>query len=316
MNARPAASALRRAGILAARAVPYGPGSALIARFVVNRAARSLLFSRELRLLERFLGELPGDHPFEPIAARNLAANVLGSWRLIALAVASPPVVARWVKVEGGEHLEQAARRGRGVVVVNSHYGAPRFVTLTLSRLGYDVLSLEAGNLMAKLGLEARHPIRFVNVRKDNQMLLREVYTARKHLEAGGIVHLAGDGYQGRSGSEIAFCGRRRRFASGFADLAVLSGAVPVPAFSRVATGGEITIEFEPPLEPLAASSRSAVVDDLIRRYIARLQHAWTADPGNVRWEHMRRHFDLPYAAGAAPAARPPPHPAPGAGTP
>jgi KDO2-lipid IV(A) lauroyltransferase len=127
---------------------------------------------------------------------------------------------------------------------------------------------------------------------------IRSVLQARQILERQGVVHIIADGYQGSSIMSLPFLGRWRPFRTGFAELAVQTGARVVPVFASLDKHGRVTVEFLPPLEsrPKALKPQEHIMS-LLTQYARLLEQRWLADPGNIcRWQ-LQRFLKLPLIA-------------------
>lgn len=275
--------------------IPYGLGSRVLGWLSRSRLAQRLLFRSGLRVTRRFLPLAnPGLDP-QQVMQRSLAANFLGSWRLLVLDGSPPEVFDRWVTVRGAERVRAAYKQQGGLIVVNGHYGIPRLAPVAVSRLGYKVLSLEAVDLFSQLNIGAKHGITVMSIGgKEGSTLLREVYRARRALEDGQVLHLAADGSFGTSGIDFPLHGRSRPFAAGFAELAIATGANVVPVFAAINADGRLTIDFLEPFDLGEGMEHKERVRHLIRQYVETLERRYSEDPGNVRWVHYRRFFALP----------------------
>ncbi|MFQ5642249.1 MAG: lysophospholipid acyltransferase family protein [Thiogranum sp.] len=279
--------------------IPYGLGARILAWICRQRWIQSLFFRPGLDITRRFLPLANPDLDVQEVMARSLAANFMGSWRLIALDRSSPKTFAHWVRIKGADILESAYREDKGLIVVNAHYGIPRMAPVVISRMGHHVLSLEAVDLFTRLGIAKSNAISIMKIGgKENTPLLREVYTARKGLAKGDILHLAADGSFGTSGIDFALHGKARPFAAGFAELALHTGAKVVPVWSSIDVDGHLTVEFLPVLDPGSDDlEHSDRVRHLIQQYVAGVEKRYSDDPGNVRWVHFHRFFALPGGA-------------------
>lgn len=260
-----------------------------------SRLAQRLLFRSGLNVTRRFLPYANRGLDPQEVMQRSLAANFLGSWRLLVLDRSPAEVFDRWVTVHGAEHVRASYRKESGLIVVNGHYGIPRLAPVAVSRLGYKVLSLEAVDLFSQLDIGGAHGITVMSIGgKEGSKLLREVYRARRALEDGEVLHLAADGSFGTSGIDFPLHGRARPFAAGFAELAIATGAQVVPVFAAIAPDGRLTIDFLEPFDPGEGLEHKERVRHLIRQYVETLERRYSQDPGNVRWVHYRRFFKLP----------------------
>lgn len=274
----------------AARHLPYGAVSGVAPWLVGLSALQRGSLGREARRFQamRPLARDPAN--FRRATGRFLASTGwrrLYDWRLQAAQHRDPKRLARWFPVEGVEWLEQARSLGRGVVLLNSHYGLGRLVPYFLTAQGIPMLSIEGRSLLQAEGLE----VASVKGSFPAQVLRR----GRQALLEGRVVHTTGDGYQGESGEVLPFLGRQRRFPAGFAMLAVRCEAVVVPVFAPVDDRGRVRIQLQEPLSigdpSLSPALRSA---ELIQQYIRMLEERWTRDPGNVTTGHVSKYLALP----------------------
>jgi lauroyl/myristoyl acyltransferase len=275
-----------RLGGLAGR-LPYG----LLARMVpgvacAQRAARTALFRRavdEVRDACELTG-LPVSPPDALDAAlRRIVWERLRRPLLGALARAPRRRLTRWVAVEGVETLEHSRGVGRGVVVVNSHFGIARAVQLVLSGLGYPLYSLEAQDFLARVGVLPPVELEVAEIGRHRPFRLREVYRAHGALERGSLVHLLGDGRQGGSELALPFHGRLRAFRTGFAELAVMTGASVIPVFATLDRTGRTRLELLEALDDGAAGvPRGDRVASLVEQYARLLEARWVSQPGEV----------------------------------
>lgn len=286
--------------------IPYAIGSRLLNWLCCSRLAQRLFFRSGLNVTRRFLPYAnPGLNPQE-VMQRSLAANFLGSWRLLVLDRSPADEFSRWVTVRGAEHVTSSYSKESGLIVVNGHYGIPRLAPVAVSRLGYKVLSLEAVDLFSALNIGAEHGITVMSIGgKEGSKLLREVYRARRALEDGEVLHLAADGSFGSSGIDFPLHGRARPFAAGFAELAIATGARVVPVFAAIAADGHLTIDFLEPFDTGEGMEHKARVRHLIGQYVSTLEQRYREDPGNVRWVHYRRFFKLPVSQEGGAVAAP-----------
>lgn len=286
--------------------IPYGLGSKFLSWICRSKLLQKLFFKKGLNSTRRFLPYASPGLDVTEVMARSLAANFMGSWRLIALDRSPEKTFNEWVRVQGIENLKDNYSEEHGLIVVNAHYGIPRMAPVVISKMGYQVLSLEAVDLFTRLNI-ANNAIEVMKIGgKENKTLLKEVYKARKGLNKGHILHLAADGSFGASGIDFPLHGKPRPFAAGFAELALQTGAKVVPVWSAIDVDGHLTVEFLPVLDPggddMAHNER---VRHLIQQYVDGVEQRYSDDPGNVRWVHFHRFLRLPEPAQAAATASP-----------
>jgi lauroyl/myristoyl acyltransferase len=221
------------------------------------------------------------------------ASRLPETWRLRAIVNQDREALAPWLGIKGQEHLEAAREGGRGVILLSSHFGVGLAAPLWLAREGNRVFSIHRERAFERLRVT---PPEALTVRTlDESFWAKLLFEAQRFVRKGGIAHLAGDGLAGDSGLTVNFRGRERRFKGGFAGLALEAKVEVVPVFVPVAASGQLSIEFEPKLEPGSPDSpKNERYEALISDYVGRLERRWNTDPGNVQDRHVLRFDELP----------------------
>lgn len=192
-------------------------------------------------------------------------------------ATADPATVEARVKATGWEHLDEAFRRGKGVLMVGSHLGSWEAAGIVLARRGYRVnaVSETLGNKrINRMALESRaaQGIQLIPM----EYALKRVYAALRRNEAVGLVTdrpMAAD-----KGVPVDFFGKRVTWPSGPAVLALRTGATIVTGYlvrnERDDYVGEIfpPLQFEPTGDQNADVQRItqqlvSIQEEVIRRY-------------------------------------------------
>lgn len=204
-----------------------------------------------------------------------------------------PPLVT-----VGDNYLVSAIRDGRGVVVVNVHNQFRVDIEHKLDSYGVGRLDIRGvGRVFRAVGVNVweRPFIKNLNVLRTSAFS-QEFLQAGDVLRAGGIVSIMGDVSQGSSeGIDIAVFGRLRNVKSGFAELAIQTNSVVIPAFAERADNNSWIVRFHAPLdagsEELPDDQRTAA---LIRQYAAVLEDQWSSYPQAVPFQRMREHVNYP----------------------
>ncbi|OLT13098.1 phosphatidylinositol mannoside acyltransferase [Pseudonocardia sp. CNS-139] len=188
----------------------------------------------------------------------------------------------------------EAVAAGRGVVFAVPHSGnwdaAGLWVVETLRALGRPpafttvVQRLRPESLYRRFA-GYREALGYEVVAAEDGAAAHRALLAR--LRAGGVVCLVADRDLTGTGADVAFFGERARFPTGPARLALLTGAVLMPAFPHFTPDGWTA----PIAEPVPVADRAAVpkatqaVADAFARLIATapqdwhaLQPVWAAD--------------------------------------
>jgi amino acid adenylation domain-containing protein len=278
----------------------YPLGSQLIARLTSSRLIQNRYFPAEAELIRRFIPFAQSQLAPDAIIHQSLAANQCLPWRFHRLGQMAADPFSRHITVRGWERLEAAHRQGRGVLVLNNHAVLGHLVMLPLVRAGLAEVGFIGTGLrrLHWLGLNASDQLQLLVTRdEDKHSLATNLYLAKQILERGGLVQLAGDGYQGSGGLTLPFHGRLRPFRRGFAELALATGSVILPVFVNLALDGRVEIAFQEPLTTTGtAGDHIAQGDALIHNYVALLDRWWRESPGNISWLHMREFLALPPA--------------------
>ncbi len=205
------------------------------------------------------------------------------------LAKGPPELVARLTRVKGWEHFDQCGRDGAGLILLPVHGQFSRLFQPYLRHRGHD--GLEVGITNDKLEEKGfRTPVakRFE--------LARQMHAAKQLLTRGGIVFNLPDARQNLDNARsVEFFGRHRRIATGFAELALETGAHVMPIAYRFSPRGSFVLEFGAPFNVLGPqSSHDERVDSLIGQYANFLRDEWRRYPWNIHWEHLRYYCQLP----------------------
>ncbi|MEP0545443.1 MAG: AMP-binding protein [Rhodothermales bacterium] len=273
--------------------LPYPVGARLVARFFGQPMVQRLLFRDEVRFLRQFYQLI--EQPLVDEAAfihQALTFRRGRLWRIAGRVRATPEDMNRWGEVVGWPRFQRAYEQGRGVVLVHAHTLSLSFARRVLERLMPSDLRALVSVAVAEGDL--------TDVEREaalQQRYVEQLYTCQKTLERGGIVSIAGDDRYGASrGVTVPFHGRQRAFKTGFAHLAVATGAPVLPVFSSSDLTGRTTIEFGEPLA-YADQAPDEQVDALVRAYAAYLKEKWRGGAANVPPAKMRYHQALPPSA-------------------
>jgi KDO2-lipid IV(A) lauroyltransferase len=184
------------------------------------------------------------------------------------------------------ELLEEARRRGRGVVLVAGHFGLMESMGIFLGSRGLPV------SFVAKP---------FDNAALDEAVRRRRGATgnttihkggakgrARDVLEAGGLVAIVADQHVTKRDREwVPFFGLPAATTRSLALLAIETRAPIVPIHAFPLPGGRCRCEFGPVIEPPADDSRESA-HALLVRVVAEMERAARRDLPAWLWIHRR----------------------------
>jgi KDO2-lipid IV(A) lauroyltransferase len=153
----------------------------------------------------------------------------------------------KYVTVEGRQHIEEAFKKKRGVILLGAHAGSWELSNVICANLGF------AFNLLVRDQKKFPRLERLLNsyrsskgcklIQRQNQT--RELIEALKRNEAVGMTVDQG----GKSGSLVNFFGRPASMATGAIRLALKYDSVILPAYYTRIRGPYIKTVFEEPFE-------------------------------------------------------------------
>lgn len=198
--------------------------------------------------------------------------------------------IDRNVHIENIEVLEKELQNGKGVIIVQPHFGPVQITLLTLALLGYNPIQIgyptdrglsRIGRNVAfryRLKYEAMLPVPILPA--DEYM--GKVY---KHLVRGGVVLTTGDGAGGGvflgEHRIFEFLGTERMVPLGPATWAIRTGAAFVPAFIIVDGYNNFRVVFECPIKGIYDDfdkDRIYITEGFIsiaETYIKKYPHCW-----------------------------------------
>lgn len=281
--------------------LPYGGISRLLTSFFGNKLLQRLLFEKHRRQLQRMYEIIgcSGD------AVRDLTCHLMTRytipWRVNALSRSNDAVFRSWVRIENENVISDLKTTGKPILLVGCHTGITRLVPLVVTRMGHDDLAaLEPEPYLILMGALGTERIQYISLRGEGEKFwMKEMFRAKKVLDAKGIVLLSLDGHQGTGGIPHAFLGRKRVFHVSLAQLAIQMDAAIVLVTATFDEFGRTTVRFRGPLD-LGDSSMpvEARLGMFLNPYVAAIEAIWRNDLGNVSPRHFRPYLhSLPISA-------------------
>ncbi len=229
----------------------------------------------------------------------KLKNSRLPFWKSLLAFIKEAPlsVVNEHYSVSGLNYLEHAQQAGRGVIILTYHSTINNLAMSALSRqvdcgaihtVSRKVAALKDTSWQHTRSANIPLPLR-------SAMNASEALQGQNLLAQGRIVQVVGDGDTGMSLGfrPMQVAGRPYFLSSGFAELALNTGAVIVPQFTTLLRDGRIHTTFLSPLVP-PSGGREAQVADLLEQYARFMFNSWKAAPESLRWKKMQRHFQKP----------------------
>lgn len=285
--------------------VPYGLGSRLLLVFFGNPLLQRLLFGERRHQLSRMRGLIGCSGSVTRDLTRHLLGRYTIPWRVNALSRCENVVFRASVRIENEAVLADLKAAGKPVLLVNCHTSASRVVPLAVMRLGHAIATIEPEPYLRRMGARGAERIQSITLRGEGENFwMKEMFQAKKVLDAKSILHLALDGHQGTGGIAHAFLGRKRIFHISLAKLAIQMGVPIVLVRATLDEGGHVRMAFLGPLDLGDASlSDDARLDRFLDCYVGMIETIWRADLGNVAPRHLPlylRSEPMPDMAGKA----------------
>lgn len=211
--------------------------------------------------LERLFASTPLPRPINDIIRDAYRAAMFNELEVLRYPSMGPDSIGDVVEVEGREHLDAALAKGKGAIVLISHFGANQMIMPALGHHGYAMNQLSApppvwaeilrdsrtsqmweATLERRWALEKRLPVRHINV-------FRFLRPAFECLANNEVLGLAFDGGGGHGWTTASLLGRPANLSTQPIQFWGKSGAVLLPTVvvrPRGATKHKIVIE--PPL--------------------------------------------------------------------
>lgn len=276
------------------RWIPYSTGNALIRWLCHTDFARREYFNKRELILREFARQTGLSH-IDDVFPDAFVVNYQKGWRAAKLSYLSDKDFFRRVAVIGKHNLDNALSDGKGVVLVNSHFGFAEIALTLFSRLNYPLFATVvrekgANSIKVKGIKKSFEPVLLQFKDQSNEELIRMLFKARQTLQAGGIVHLLGDGYHGKSSVSMSFLGKVRGFRPSFAELALSTGAAVVPMIARINTRGNVSVDLYPPLDQGADNmTHEEKIGHLLNQYLSLLTECWKKEPQLINWGFVEK---------------------------
>ena len=190
--------------------------------------------------------------------------------------------IDRNVRIHGLEHVHEAFKRGKGVILVAVHAGGWEIANILCAHLGLPFSMFVRGQKLPRVerlldGYRRQKGCRLIKRQDELRQLLRV-------LKANEATVLTVD-QGGRRGTNVAFFGKDASMASGAVRLALKYGAVLLPVFPVRVKNSRVDFYVEPPFSPVRTGDeqRDLVLSlqglvAVFERFIRRWPHSylWT----------------------------------------
>ena len=259
------------------------PVANLLARGWCAMLDRALPRLRRVALRNLSLG-MP---ELDSAARQRIVDGVFRSLARLLVALAKFPSIHRsnlddWIRLEGGEHFEEALRAGRGVLFATAHLGNWELSALAhaLLRAPMHIVVRPLDNPLIDRLVERRRTLTG-NHLIEKKDFARGILKALGANEAVGI--LIDQNASPAEGVFVDFFGLPACASTGFAKLAAHSGAAVIPGFALWSDAERrYILRFDPPLRITGDAARDtqtlqSALEATIRKY-----------PDQWLWIHRR----------------------------
>jgi len=149
--------------------------------------------------------------------------------------------------IYGLEYLTDTVASGKGVIAVSAHYGNPELVVQAAGVLGIRALAITEP-LQPQALSDFVHRLRCSKGQVFRPVSVSTMKEAVRWLREGKLVSVLCDRDIQHTGIMLPFCGAEARLPVGTAQLAMRTGAMVLPMFSRRTRGNHFEVYIEPPL--------------------------------------------------------------------
>ena len=197
--------------------------------------------------------------------------------------------IEKYVYLENIETMNRELEKGRGILIVQPHFGPVQITLLALALHGYNPIQIgyprDIG--LSKIGKAVAYKYRL-----KYEAMLPPIFPANKylgkaykHLTKGGVVFTTGDGAGGGvllgEHKEFKFFDIKKMFPLGPAAWALKTRAAFVPTFIITEGYNKFRIVFEEPLEGIYNDTEKDILYitekfiSITEQYIRKYPHCW-----------------------------------------
>lgn len=216
-------------------------------------------------------------HRTQPKRARSVLYEELQQAQRLE---AMTPAWRRYFDVIGAAHLTTALQGGQGVILVGPH--TPTYYVIHSFIKQWSPL-LVIGEKNYKQAFANLFPHTEMPYRAGRQAARAMVaVAAHQTLTRNGVVVIAGDEEDAKHGYPVLVGHRLRYWVTGFAELAVVSGACLLPFYSALLADGRVQLVLCPALSWDTTACHADQVAQIMRAYSALLTEVWRQNPSII----------------------------------
>ena len=181
--------------------------------------------------------------------------------------------------IYGLEYLTDTVASGKGVIAVSAHYGNPELVVQAAGALGIKAFAITEP-LQPKRLSDLVHRLRCSKGQVFRPVSVSTMKEAVRWLREGKLVSVLCDRDIQHTGIMLPFCGAEARLPVGTAQLAMRTGAIVLPMFSRRTRGNHFEVYVEPPLAMTISGDEANDVRVNTLKIISCIEKYLRLDPG------------------------------------
>lgn len=187
----------------------------------------------------------------------------------------NPTNIHKIARVKGLEHLQEAFRKGKGVVGLTAHLGNWELCGVVTALLGFSVNAVALSHENTKINRL------FINQRVEKGINVIPVGSGASQylsvLRRKQLIALLGDRLTSDTGIEVELFNKTTVVPKGPAVLSLRTGAPIVPCFMVRLPGDTFDLVFEEPIDPTGRSIKDIThnIVSILERYIKQYPSQW-----------------------------------------
>ena len=251
-----------------------------------------LFWKREVAIISEFLTQtsIGEKHDLQVVIQHGLMIKIWWHWWEEVLGKCYLTQFRQLVSVSGASQFINIYQKREGILLLFYHSECRRLFQKYLNHC-YFGRGVSIGRINELLRKKGQGENKFEKLLEKTRQYKR----AKNELEAGGIVQILPDGMQGSRGIPKDFHARKYNFQTGFAELALDTGAhlIPVDVYSTMK--GQLQIDYLKPLDKGSAKmNRQQRIEIVVDQYVDYLHKCWQKQPWNTPVHTMEKHLNLP----------------------
>lgn len=229
-----------------------------------------------------------------------LYSNLFKQLKLKKIAHFNQKQAVRNSELMGVENLENARKSGKGIILLNSHWGYSPVITYIMYHYGYKNIYTIVGNKGSQSKKFKNEKSKSINKfivfkAKSDTDTFKAIIKAKEVLNDGGFFHILGDAGKGNSTVTVDFLGRKMGFRKSFAELALNTNAFVLPVFSYINSNGKIIVDILPALDIGSDNmQKEERIAYLVQQYSKVLADKWTKYPHQINKLFIKRYLNIP----------------------